>query len=96
MIKKILVFTGLKVAEISAIVFIPYWVGILVSKNFPGYWEQAEYGIHSYWIGGFMSIIFSLLVTILGIATVFFAIMLLYELIKLNIRWTERILRRFK
>ena len=63
---KYLLFGLLKVLEVSAVVFVPYWLGVFVVKVTKG--ELFDDGKISTWVGGFLLISFSALI-IGGIAT---------------------------
>ena len=91
MFKKIVLFSLLKVVEIGAIVFVPYWVGKLAGTHvpppFPGLWGC--------WIVGVMCFVL-LLLSIIGGATIIFVLL---KFINFNwkivnggvgIRWIER------
>ncbi len=81
--KRISIFIGLKVAEISAIVFIPYYLGMLLSK---WEWFCVKFTLQSYWITGFMGI--WALVASLG------AVLLIVLLVIGNWNWAKKIAGR--
>ena len=53
--KRVFVFIGLKVAELSAIVFGPYFLGMLVSK-WPWLCSVTRLDLMPHWIAGIMFI----------------------------------------
>ena len=54
--KRVFVFIGLKVVELSAIVFGPYFLGMLISK-WTWFYLVMEYKGEPYWLMGFVSLI---------------------------------------
>ena len=81
--KKVILFLGLKVAEISAIVFIPYYTGVgLVAVGLPK--ENTPF-----WLIGFAALMLVSLFTLL-VYFVFGA------MLKSNWKWAGRILKEGK
>ena len=78
--KKVILFLGLKVAEISAIVFIPYYTGVgLVAVGLPK-------GDTPFWLIGFAAL---LIVPFFTLLVYFF----LGGILKSNWEWAGRILK---
>ena len=69
--KRVFVFTGLKVAELSAIVFGPYFLGMLVSK-WSWLYSTMKFDGETYWFIGSICIayLFVILIVIALIATI--------------------------
>ena len=63
--KRVFVFIGLKVAELSAIVFGPYFLGMLISK-WPWLCSVMRLDEMPYWIAGFMFILILFMVFFLA------------------------------
>lgn len=83
---RILLFIGLKLAEILAIVFMPYWLGRLICK-IP---YIGEAGI-PYWIAGFLGIIMLFAVLMITFCTI---TEVLPIICRANWNWAGRILRK--
>ena len=68
--KRVFVFIGLKVAELSAIVFGPYFLGMLLSKWSWLYLAMKSKG-EPYWVTGFICIVclFAIFIVIAAIVT---------------------------
>jgi len=77
--KRILVFIGLKIAEISAIVFIPWGLGLWNPIGLP---DDAPA-----WVMGLGTILIGLVVPVLLLC-------LCYVLISVNWEWAKKILDR--
>ena len=84
--KRILVFIGLKVAEIGAIIFVPYWLGKYVCNSFE--YPQAS----SYWVEG----VFMIFVVLAAILIVGVSVAGIVSLIYGNWEWAGKITRRLK
>lgn len=54
--KRASIFIGLKLTEITAVIFIPYLLGQLVEK-WPWYYNYMEFSTVPYWIAGLITII---------------------------------------
>ena len=81
--KKVILFLGLKVAEISAIVFIPYYTGVgLVAVGLPK-------GDTPFWLIGFAAL---LMVSLSAVFVYFY----LGAILKSNWEWAGRILKEGK
>lgn len=78
MFKKVSVFIGLKIAEISAIVFVPWIAGIASLKWCQFFWEGS---IVNPWVAGIITLI------ILIIITGFFS-----RFITANWKWSQKII----
>ena len=76
---KVLIFVGLKVVEIAALVFVPYWIGNLgrVKK----YWRGENNSWGSVWFTG-------LLTLVIGGAMIFIGFMLVMA----NWKWAGKLL----
>jgi len=80
--KKIMIFIGLKMVEIAAVVFIPHYLGILIMK-WPWYYKIMELNTFPYWVEGIMFIYF--------IVMALFLIVLACLLFAKNWEWAKRI-----
>lgn len=87
MIKKIILFTFLKIIEISGIVFLPYYCGVWIDKKFLDW--TFERGIFYYWATG---IFYGILIPIAMISLFSIIYILLIDLIKLNWKWVNQLL----
>ncbi len=76
--KRILLFIGLKIAEIAGVVFMPYFIGLRVVTKWPGVWTDCPA-----WIVGFLTL-FILFVACIGIC----------GFIEANWNWAGKILKR--
>ena len=87
--KRILVFIGLKVAEIGGVVFVPYWVGKLViyiyNKVSPDNWIGMRSCLEVYGTGFFSILIF------IGICSMIAVFCLI---IGQNWEWASKITKR--
>ena len=83
--KRVIVFIGLKIIEITAVVFTPYCLGMMLSKW--GWWcEFMLFDDTGYWMIGFVSILE------FGASVVVCALfgLVLYE----NWKWAGRIINK--
>ena len=80
--KKIMIFIGLKVVEIAAVGFGPYYLGMLL-MNWPWYCRIMELDTCPYWVSGIMFISLAVLALIL--------IGLTCLLLIKNWEWTKKI-----
>ena len=83
---KILLFLGLKVTEISVIIFIPYWLGRLMHK-IPFFTVSKM----PCWITGFFGII--MLIVAFGIVFIII-VEILPTICRANWRWVGKILQK--
>jgi len=81
--KKLLVFLGLKVAEISAVVFIPWGLGLLIKYLVP---TTVASSLPPMWILGIMS-----LFVIYGIVV---SIYFIYIIVLSNWDWADKIINK--
>ena len=80
--KKYLIFIGLKIAEISTVVFIPYIVGsILICLTD----THAPSSLFELWLIGLFVIVFGSMFVAFGVC-----------LISINLEWADRIINRKK
>lgn len=81
--KQITIFIGLKIAEISSIVFIPYFIGVLDKNTVQ--WTFYDFGnvVFDLWVAGFMYLISLVIIACL--------VVLSYAVIQVNWKWAKKI-----
>ena len=82
--KRIAIFVGLKIAEISAIIFIPYFIGVLDKNTVRwAFFDWKVMSVFDLWMAGFQY--FAAL--LMGIA----AIGLIYLAVYANWQWAKKL-----
>ncbi len=81
-----LVFIGLKIAEIVAVVFIPYYLGLFARTKWPVFWADGP----PCWIAGIIIMIGLLMLFAMG----YVCFQGSKELIKANWKWAGKILKK--
>lgn len=85
-----ILFIGLTLTEILAIVFIPHWVGRLLYKI--PFWKEGLSGA-SFWFIGIAGIMY--LILMLGIVCLIVTEILPF-ICRINWRWTKKIVERIR
>lgn len=85
--KRVLKFVGLKIVELSAIIFIPYGIGRLACC-FPKWMEIWTYPTHFWMFFAFG--ILHLIGLFLSLACIVGLIVYIWEFIKLNWKWAAK------
>ena len=83
--KRVFIFISLKTAEIAGILFIPYLLGILVSK-WPWYMKNMNFETTGYWFMG--------IVTICILFFAFTTVIFILSIIHTNWKWSKKIANR--
>jgi len=89
--KKVIIFIGLKVAEISAIIFVPYYLGVLVSK-WTWYYTAMGFCGTPCWIVGIANAVF-LVLMFLACGLIYLGV---YELVTSNWELSEKIANKLR
>ena len=83
--KRVFIFISLKTAKIAGILFIPYFLGISVSK-WPWYMKNMTFEATGYWFMGIVTIC----ILFFAFTTVIFILSIIYT----NWKWSKKIANR--
>lgn len=83
--KRVLLFIGLKVAEIVGVVFGPYYIGLFVTTKWPEFWTNAPV-----WFAGALLVLVGAGLFVIGV----FSCGVISVLIEANWEWAGKILEK--